>query len=236
MSISNGLALPNTFVNGQATDAPSMMADLNTLLVGLNRALLDTGSGLGMNAQATQIHNVSDPSAAQDAATQNYVTLQLASYPTSAYLATTLAGYATTTALALRAPLASPAFTAIPTAPTPAAGTNTTQIATTAFMTAALAALGIPVGTVVKLFTVGSINTGSNITSTPVTFPTPFPNSCVGAVAMALNAASSSWHAVVLAAQPSTLTVTGFTLVADTANAASTITNTVPVAIIAWGT
>ncbi|WP_140940979.1 hypothetical protein [Prosthecodimorpha hirschii] len=39
------------------------------------------------------------------------------------------------------APLASPAFTGIPTAPTPAPGTNTTQLATTAFVAAAAAAL-----------------------------------------------------------------------------------------------
>jgi hypothetical protein len=41
------------------------------------------------------------------------------------------------TALALKAPLGSPALTGVPTAPTAAAGTNTTQIATTAFVTAA---------------------------------------------------------------------------------------------------
>ncbi|WP_256668940.1 phage tail protein [Pseudomonas sp. C2B4] len=40
-----------------------------------------------------------------------------------------------------RAPLASPALTGIPTAPTAAAGTNTTQIATTAFIQSAVAAL-----------------------------------------------------------------------------------------------
>ena len=40
-------------------------------------------------------------------------------------------------ALALKAPLASPALTGVPTAPTAAPGTNTTQIATTAFVTAA---------------------------------------------------------------------------------------------------
>ena len=39
------------------------------------------------------------------------------------------------------APLASPAFTGIPTAPTAAAGTSTTQLATTAFVAAALAPL-----------------------------------------------------------------------------------------------
>ena len=37
-----------------------------------------------------------------------------------------------------RAPLASPAFTGVPTAPTATAGTNTTQLATTAFVTAGL--------------------------------------------------------------------------------------------------
>lgn len=38
------------------------------------------------------------------------------------------------TALGLKAPLASPAFTGTPTAPTAAAGTNTTQLATTEFV------------------------------------------------------------------------------------------------------
>jgi hypothetical protein len=48
------------------------------------------------------------------------------------------------------APLASPAFTGIPTAPTAIPGTNTTQLATTAFDTAAIAAngLGVQVATV----------------------------------------------------------------------------------------
>lgn len=41
------------------------------------------------------------------------------------------------TAIAAKAPLASPALTGTPTAPTAAAGTNTTQIATTAFVQAA---------------------------------------------------------------------------------------------------
>ncbi len=43
-------------------------------------------------------------------------------------------------ALALKAPLASPALTGTPTAPTATAGTNTTQVATTAFVGAAIAA------------------------------------------------------------------------------------------------
>lgn len=45
------------------------------------------------------------------------------------------------TALDAKAPLASPALTGTPTAPTAVAGTNTTQIATTAFVSAAIGAL-----------------------------------------------------------------------------------------------
>ena len=48
---------------------------------------------------------------------------------------------ATQTALDLKAPLASPALTGTPTAPTAAAGTDTTQVATTAFVGAAVASL-----------------------------------------------------------------------------------------------
>lgn len=46
------------------------------------------------------------------------------------------------TDLAAKAPLASPALTGAPTAPTPTAGDNSTKIATTAFVTAAVAAGG----------------------------------------------------------------------------------------------
>jgi hypothetical protein len=45
------------------------------------------------------------------------------------------------TALELKAPAAGPTFTGTPAAPTASAGTNTTQVATTAFVTAAIAAL-----------------------------------------------------------------------------------------------
>lgn len=48
---------------------------------------------------------------------------------------------ATQTALNAKAPLASPTFTGVPAAPTATAGTNTTQLATTAFVAAAVAAL-----------------------------------------------------------------------------------------------
>jgi hypothetical protein len=50
-------------------------------------------------------------------------------------------------AISSKADLASPTFTGSPAAPTAAAGTNTTQLATTAFVTAALAAV-YPVGSI----------------------------------------------------------------------------------------
>jgi hypothetical protein len=51
------------------------------------------------------------------------------------------------TAVATKADLASPTFTGTPLAPTASSGTNTTQLATTAFVTAALSVL-YPVGTI----------------------------------------------------------------------------------------
>lgn len=70
------------------------------------------------------------------------------------------------TALGLKAPLASPALTGTPTAPTAAEGTKTTQIATTAFVTTA----------VNKSFAAndamlfkGTIGTGGTVTSLPAT-------------------------------------------------------------------
>jgi hypothetical protein len=53
---------------------------------------------------------------------------------------------ATQTALNLKSNLASPTFTGVPAAPTATAGTNTTQIATTAFVTAAAAAVTVSNG------------------------------------------------------------------------------------------
>ena len=56
----------------------------------------------------------------------------------AAALAAKADGAATTSALALKAPLASPAFTGNPTAPTPSPGDNDTSIATTGFVKAAI--------------------------------------------------------------------------------------------------
>ena len=63
------------------------------------------------------------------------------------------------TAVASKADTTSPTFSGIPVAPTAAAGTNTTQIATTAFVTAALQAV----------YPVGSIYTNASVTTNPAT-------------------------------------------------------------------
>ena len=69
---------------------------------------------------------------------------------------------ATQTALNLKAPLASPALTGTPTAPTAAAGTNTTQIATTAFVNDAIAGLIGP------MKFIGTLGTGGTATTLEV--------------------------------------------------------------------
>ena len=69
---------------------------------------------------------------------------------TTRYAASNPAGYQTaaqvTTVLAPYAPLASPALTGNPTAPTPTTGDNDTSVATTAFVTTAIAAQPVPLG------------------------------------------------------------------------------------------
>lgn len=55
------------------------------------------------------------------------------------------------TALDVKAPLASPALTGNPTAPTPTAGDNDTSVATTAFVTTAVATATVPPATVAPL-------------------------------------------------------------------------------------
>lgn len=93
-----------------------------------------------------------------------------------------------TAALAAKAPLADPTFTGVPAAPTAVTGTDTTQIATTAFVQDALtdfASVSLP-GT---LATEGTQTLASGMimkwghyaggSSNPtVAFATPFPNAC----------------------------------------------------------
>lgn len=72
-----------------------------------------------------------------------------------------ITGAGTAVDMSTYAKLASPAFTGTPTAPTAAAGTNTTQIATTAFVQSAITALPEP------MIFKGSLGTGGTITTLP---------------------------------------------------------------------
>lgn len=62
-------------------------------------------------------------------------------------------------AVATKADIANPTFTGVPAAPTASSGTNTTQLATTAFVTAGLQAL----------YPVGSIYINAGVTTNPAT-------------------------------------------------------------------
>jgi alpha-tubulin suppressor-like RCC1 family protein len=82
-------------------------------------------SPFSINRQSGLITIQGDPTAALGVATKQYVDNSL------------------TAGLAPKAPLASPVFTGNPQAPTPTAGDNDTSLATTAFVTAAIAAAGV---------------------------------------------------------------------------------------------
>jgi len=251
MSIANGLTLPVTITNGTTNDATQVMSDLNTLLNALNRALLDAGSGAGMNAFATQIHNLTDPSSAQDAATQNYVLTKFASPPalgsttpaavsatavsattvsaTTLTTSGTVSGAGFTTLLAPYAPLASPALTGAPTAPTAAVGDSSTTVATTAFANN----LHPPVGAFrsLKIATQGVANFTSVVTAGNVALYNNaggyFTASSVN-VSLSINTsgangldtgavAASTWYYVYVIYNPTTTTTAGLFSLSSTA-------------------
>jgi hypothetical protein len=68
------------------------------------------------------------------------------------------------TAVNSKANIASPALTGTPTAPTAAAGTNTTQIATTAFVSTAITAISLS-----DVYPIGSIYINAGVTTNPAT-------------------------------------------------------------------
>jgi hypothetical protein len=96
-----------------------------------------TGTVAGVTATHVGLGNVDNTSDANkpvSSAAQTALDAKLAS-------ATAATTYETITNVALKAPLASPALTGTPTAPTATAGTNTTQIATTAYVRGEVSAL-----------------------------------------------------------------------------------------------
>ncbi|HWR07089.1 MAG TPA: hypothetical protein VN379_09470, partial [Sporomusa sp.] len=119
------------------------------------------------------------------------------------------------------APLASPALTGIPTAPTPAAGTNTTQVATAAFVQAAVSASssGISGFSNLKILVTG--NSAATITANAISLLNAVKNQYIASsVSLALNTAItgangrdtgslavSTWYYLYVIYNPTTATV-----------------------------
>jgi hypothetical protein len=111
-----------------ATAATTYAPLASPTFTGTVSGVTKTHVGLG------NVDNTSDASKPVSTATQTALDAKLAS-------ATAATTYETITNVALKAPLASPALTGVPTAPTAAAATNTTQVATTAFVRGEVTAL-----------------------------------------------------------------------------------------------
>jgi hypothetical protein len=109
-----------TITTALGTKAPLASPTFTGTVSGITSAMVGLGN----------VDNTSDANKPVSTATQAALDAKLAS-------ATAATTYETITNVALKAPLASPALTGVPTAPTAAAGTDTTQVATTAFVKAA---------------------------------------------------------------------------------------------------
>lgn len=106
------------------------------------------------------------------------------------------------------APLASPTFTGVPTAPTAASGTSTTQLATTAFVNPGSSHITsgyekLASGLIMQWGTANSTVSGAT-----VTFPLAFPTACFNVVATFAAAVADGTNPLVC----STLTTANFNL------------------------
>jgi len=114
-----------------------------------------TGTISATNVQAAIVEVSGDVTAL--AATVPTTASQIANVPAGDIAATDVQG-ALNELDTDKAPLLSPALTGTPTAPTQTAGNNTTRIATTAFVTAAVAAVGLPTAVQVSFTPNGNIS------------------------------------------------------------------------------
>lgn len=149
------------------------ITDAGTALAGNVRATVLTGYLVGTNADITNADTVLTAFGKAQAQINALESSKLASGAT-AVAATTLTGLTATiaqlnycgsltsnaqTQLDTKAPLASPALTGVPTAPTPATATDSTQIATTAYVQANCALqLSLAGGTMTGKLTTAAIN------------------------------------------------------------------------------
>ena len=148
---------------------------------GMNISGADTLSSLGAGIVQANASGVLSSAAL----TSSQVTTALGYTP---YNSTNPNGYIGSSALSPYAPLASPGLTGVPTAPTQAAGTNNTDIATTAFVQAAL-----PTTTSQLTNNSGFITSASIPTSLPTTssWQTVMGNGSTSTIAPTVNLSAS---------------------------------------------
>lgn len=156
-----GMRFQSSNVSGGTEDYASAGVESGTngvyaYLSGQNKAnndstkLIVTSGGVQFSTTNTSngFGEVADYSAgytARSYTAKSYVDAKIAQTITNSVTTSAPSQDAVFDALALKAPLASPALTGVPTAPTASPGTNTTQIASTAFVTTAVAgASGYP--------------------------------------------------------------------------------------------
>lgn len=126
--------------------APTALSGTNTTQVAttafVQQAIVDFGPGDMLAATYdTDADGKVDAAEVADAAPWAGITGKPTSFPPSTHSHAISQVTGLQTALDAKAALASPSLTGTPTAPTAVAGTNTTQIATTAFVAAAIGAL-----------------------------------------------------------------------------------------------
>jgi hypothetical protein len=109
-------------------------------------------------ALAAYVTNVSLAATLANYVTTATLSATLAAYVTNTSLATTLTSYATLAALSLKSNTFSPIFTGIPAAPTATVGTNTTQLATTAFAQGVLSVAQAYTNSQIGVFHNGGVN------------------------------------------------------------------------------
>lgn len=126
--------------------APTAAPATNTTQIATTAFVQEALSGAGAGDMLKSVYDTTnngkvDVAEAAEAVPWTGVTGKPSSFPPAAHSHQTSEITGLDAALALKAPLASPDLTGTPTAPTATAGTSSTQIATTAFVAVAIAAL-----------------------------------------------------------------------------------------------
>ena len=126
--------------------APTAAPATSTTQLATTAFVQDAVSGLGTGDMAKSVYDANnngkvDVAESADAVAWTGVTGKPSSFTPATHTHPTSDITGLDTALAAKAPLASPALTGTPTAPTATAGTSSTQLATTAFVAAAVAAV-----------------------------------------------------------------------------------------------